>query len=420
MLSANILLWLFIIFLAYNIIKDKYVSLASIFIFGFVYIYFKEILNNTDDLIIDWGRENVETAFHTVLFSTITFLAGYYTHEVIFCKGHVKESENQEFLFIKKRKSFFAFNIFLTYLIFFGNIVLIIKGFTQGRQNAFEYGLFSSFSYSVGVICIINYKYYFRQFYGKDNYPKVILYSLPIFILYLGSGTRFLLLFGLIALINSSLFNLKLKKIVSLGIVLLLIGVIGNFFLQYRNVGIASGTKTESTSSDEDSSFNQKVVSNFTEEGVFRNAAMITDYTQKNDYTYGKSFSFIFYFWVPRVIWQSKPTQIDYWLIREYTDEYDDSGHSTASGFLGEIYMDFGTYMTIMIFFFIGILLSKLNEKLLTTKIKSYFILIVSSSVIAWLFFAIRSVLTSSMMMISTILFAFIFSKLFKKWKLIK
>ncbi|WBZ97375.1 O-antigen ligase [Chryseobacterium wangxinyae] len=420
LLSANILLWVFILFLGYNVIKDKYVSLASIFIFGFIYIYFKEILNNTDNLIVDWGKENVEIAFQTILFSAITFLSGYYFHQLLFCKKKIKNGERKNFFFIKNKKSFFKFNLFLTYLIFFGNIVLIIKGLTEGRQNAFEYGILSSISYAVGVICIVNYKYYFKQFYGKDNYIKVILYSLPIFILYIGSGTRFLLLFGIIALINSSLFNLKLKKIAGLGIVLLMIGLLGNFFLQYRNIGIASGAKYESVSYDESSSFNQKVVSNFTEEGVFRNAAMITDYTKKNDFTYGKSFSFLLYFWIPRVIWTSKPTQIDFWLIREYTDEYDESGHSTASGFLGEIYMDFGKYLTVIVFFLIGILLSKLNEKLLNVEINSYFILIVSSSVIAWLFFAVRSIVTSSIMMIFIILLAYIFSKLLKKWNLIK
>lgn len=420
LLSANILLWIYIIFLGFNILKDRYVSLISIFIFGFIYIYFKEILNNTTELIQIWGEENINIAYKVVMFSCITFIAGYYIYEALFVKKSNAFLPKKEMFFIKNKKRFFIITIFLTYLIFLGNIVLIINGFTKGRQNAFEYGILSSISYAIGVICIVNYKLYFKQFYGKDSYLKVILYSLPIFILYIGSGTRFLLLFGLIALINSSLSNLKIKKIFLLGVTLVIIGFLGNFFLKYRNDGFAAITEVESATQNENRSLNKIIVSNFTEEGVFRNAAMINDYTGKNDYTYGKSISFISYFWVPRVVWESKPTQIDHWLIRKYTDEYDETGHSTASGFLGEIFMDFGKYITVLIFFFIGMLISKLNNKLLSVSVDSYFKLLVSSSIIAWLFFAVRSVLTSSMMLIFIILLAYIFSKLFKRWKMIK
>ncbi|KNB61246.1 O-antigen polymerase [Chryseobacterium sp. Hurlbut01] len=419
-LSANILLWLFILFLCFNILKDRYISLASIFIFGFIYIYFKEILNNTPDLIQEWGEDNINTAYKVVMLSAVTFLAGYYIYEIIFHKKNNNPLLKKEIFFIKNKKRFFTITFFLTYLVFFGNIILIINGLTKGRQNAFEYGVLSSISYAIGVICIVNYKHYFKQFYGKDNYLKVILYSLPIFILYLGSGTRFLLLFGVIALINSSLFNLKVKKILMLGAIVITIGFIGNFFLKYRNSGFAADTKVEYTAKEKNNSLNKMIVSNFTEEAVFRNAAMINDYTQKNDYTYGKSISFILYFWVPRVFWESKPTQIDHWLIRKYTHEYDDSGHSTASGYLGEIYMDFGKYLTVFIFFFIGMMISKVNNKLLSVNIDSYFKLLISSSIIAWLFFAVRSVLTSTMMLVFIIILAYVFSKLFKKWKLIK
>ena len=420
LLSANILLWIYIIFLCFNIIKDRYVSLTSIFIFGFIYIYFKEILNNTPELIQEWGEDNVNTAYKVVMFSSVAFLAGYYIYEVIFIKKTNNFLPKKEFFFIRNKKRFFIVTFFLTYLIFFGNIVLIINGLTKGRQNAFEYGILSSISYAIGVICIVNYKHYFKQFYGKDSYLKVILYSLPIFILYIGSGTRFLLLFGAIALINSSLFNLKIKRILILGGIVVAMGFIGNFFIKYRNDGFTSERKVELKAKNENNTLNKIIVNNFTEEAVFRNAAMINDYTRKNDYTYGKSSSFILYFWVPRVLWQSKPTQIDFWLIRKYTHEYDDSGHSTASGFLGEIYMDFGKYLTILIFFFVGILISKLNHRLLNVSVDSYFKLLVSSSIIAWLFFAVRSVLTSSMMFIFIVVLAYIFSKLFKRWKLIK
>lgn len=418
--SANILLWIYMSFLVYNIIKDRYISLASIFIFGFIYIYIREFLNDTPDLTVAWGKENVSVAYYTIVFSTLTLLSGYYIYELLNADTYTLKKNNAELFFIKNRKKFFQFTIFCTYLIFFGNIVLIYKGFTEGRQNSFEYGIFSSISYAIGVICIVNYHHYFKQFYGKPHYLKVFIYSIPIFILYLGSGTRFLLLFGLLAFINNALFNLNFKKIFYLGFAIIAIGFVANFLLQYRNVGLTSDIKFENYVKEKNLSINKKIVKNFTEEGVFRNAIMINDYTQKKGFTNGNSISFILFFWVPRDLWKTKPTMLDFWLIREYTHEFDDTGHSTASGFIGEIFMDFGKYLTVAICLFFGVILSRLNLKLLKLSVNSYFSLIISSSVIAWLFFSVRSVLTSSMLFVFIITMAYIFNKILKKWNIIK
>lgn len=129
---------------------------------------------------------------------------------------------------------------------------------------------------------------------------------------------------------------------------------------------------------------------------------------------------FITYFWVPRAVWKNKPTMIDYWLIRKYTNEYDDAGHSTASGFIGELFMDFGKYLAVLIFFFIGMILSKINKLLLATPSDSYFKIIVKGSVLAWVFFMVRSIMTSSFMFLFIVLSAYIISKIFKKWNIIK
>lgn len=421
--SSNINLWLCIIILGYNIIKDKYVSAISIFIFGFIYIYFKEFLNNVPNLYSQWGIDNVNTGFMVVMLSFIGVLVGYYFRSVVKIPSNISREANTLSFTINKPKLFYRINLLLIYLIFVGNIPLIIYGFVTGRPNAFEYGIFSNISYALCVITIINLKLYYNHQYGEIKYIKLIITTLPVFVLLFATGTRFLLLYGIIALISDQLYHLNIKKLGKLSVIFLLVIVSMNFIMDFRNSGFLKGMDSYNNKGayEIEQTFNQKIVSNFTDEGLLRNAAMITDYTNNNGFTYGKSFGFLAIFWVPRTIWEGKPTQIDHWLIRKYTAEYDNSGHSTASGFMGEIYMDFGKYITPFLMVVFGWFLSFLNYKYLHIRRKSdYASVVINGSILAWIFFMVRSVLTSSYIFIFIIAGAYILRKIFYKWNILK
>lgn len=423
-LTSNINLWLCIALFAYNIIKDKYISVISIFIFGFIYIFFDEFLTKVPDLYLDWGGNNVNIGFRVIMFSFIGVSLGYYYRNLIRKpKNKRNDTLPSNSFYISKPKLFYKLNVVFVYLIFLLNLPIIIYGFTIGRPNAFEYGLFSNISYALCIIIIINLKIYYKQLYGEIKYMKLIVTTIPLFVLLFAVGTRYLLLYGIIALISDQLYNLSIKRILKLGLMFLAVVVAMNFIMQFRNSGLMSDNSFELRKKDmADLSFNQMITENFTNEGLLRNAAMITDYTAKEGYTYGKSIGFLGIFWIPRAVWNDKPTQIDYWLIRYYTNEYEASGHSTASGFMGEIYMDFGKYFTPLIMILFGWFLSFLNSKYVNSAVvkKDYKTVIISGSVLAWVFFMVRSILTSSYLFIFIILGVYVFQKIFFKWNILK
>jgi oligosaccharide repeat unit polymerase len=419
--SANVNLWLIIFLLGYKILHDRYVSIGSMFIFGFLYIFFKEFLTDIPALYLDWGRENVTIGYMVIIYSFIFLMLGYHYRD--FVKDIKPPSiENISYLFIKNRKLFFRINIFLAIAIFTANIFLVFEGLTEGRPNAFKYGIFSSLSYALAVIVIINLKLYYKQFYGRINYIKILLYSFPLFILFIASGTRFLLLYGVIALISDNLYNLSNKKLLKMFAFVMIFGILANMLLEFRSGGfINSNVKVQAHVAEDKSTFNQALVNQFTNEGMLRNAAMITDYTQKNGHTYGQSISFLAYWWVPRILWESKPTQLDFWLIRKYTGDFDESGHSTASGFYGELYIDFGKYFIMPIIFLLGYFFSYLNFRFIVDQSNfNYYSLLISSSILAWVFFLVRSIMTSSFLLIFIILSAYLMDKYLRKWKILK
>jgi hypothetical protein len=421
-LSSNINLWIVILMLGYKIFKDRYVSTISMFIFGFIYIFYKEFLNDSLDLTLDWGKQNVIIGYYVIMFSFISVLVGFHCRELL--RNHKNPIIDQSDIssFIKRRFLFFNINIFLIVVIFSGNIYLIFEGLTEGRPNAFKYGILSSFSYAISVIVIVNLKLYYKQYYGKDHYLKILFWTSPLFILLVASGARFLLLYGIIALISDKLYTLTNRKIIRMSIFLILFGLLSNQILEFRNEGFLNNKIQELRETQSTSSFtiNQQIVNKLTNEGMLRNASMISDYTSKNGYTYGQSIGFLAYWWVPRGVWKEKPTQLDFWLIREYTSEYSDSGYSTASGFFGELYMDFGKYFLMPFLFGLGYLLSYLNSILILNKTSlTYDRYVISNSILAWVFFSVRSLMTSTFLLIFVMLSAYLISKYFKKWKII-
>ena len=418
--SANINLWLVLVLLCYKIFKERYVSIGSMFIFGFVYIFFNEFLNQTDFLFLEWGKNNVISGYYVSMFSFFALQLGYHFREFFNKKSNFYNTPKRPD-FIKNKKIFFRLNIIFIAVIFLGNIFLIVEGLTEGRPNAFKYGILSSLSYAIALITIVNMKIYFKQYYGSNNYLKTILYTFPLFILFIASGTRFILLYGIIALVSDELVNLSNKRIIKVGIFIVFFGILSNLVLESRNDGfLNSGLTTQNITNSKNYTFNQIIVNKFTDEGMLRNAAMITDYSNKHGNTYGKSISFLTYWWVPRIIWENKPNQLDFWLIREYTNEYDDTGFSTASGFFGELYMDFGKYFLMPILFALGYYFSYLNFRFIFKNEKlNYRSVLISSSILAWIFFLVRSIMTSTFLLTFVVIAAYILNKYLKKWNII-
>ena len=139
----------------------------------------------------------------------------------------------------------------------------------------------------------------------------------------------------------------------------------------------------------------ERIAANGSPEGLVRNMAMIDLWTETHSHTYGKSIGFLGIFWIPRVIWNDKPVQLDYCLIREYESGFG-GGHSTASSFCGELFMDFG-YFCILICFFLGGIMAKMDCFIEKRLIVGGFVATALSGVmLGWAFFMTRSILTAS------------------------
>lgn len=414
--SAGYTLWLFIILLGVNIFKEKYVSCLSMFIFGFIYIYYKEFLNDTPQLYIEWGKKNVDLGYQTIICSAVFLILGYYYKSIFVNKQKIFNQNNYRIL---KKRTFYKINVFLTLFVFSSNIFLIIYGLTKGRVNPFEYGIFSYFSYALCVILIVSWKLYHIQYYNSRFSIKLLICIFPIFVLFIASGTRFLLMYGIIVLVSDMFYELSIKKILKISLFIFLFGLLSNYILEMRDNGFFNKKGPHSYSREATIDLNKAITDKFSNEAILRNAAMITDYSSKNGYTNGQSFGYIFIYVFPRVLWNDKPKMLDYWLIRKYTREYDDTAHSSASGFFGEIYMDFGFYPTMIIMFLFGIFLKKIDNWTLINRNLNFYGNVVAAAIPAWVFFSVRSILTSSFTFIFIIIFSIIISKYFYKHKII-
>ena len=172
--------------------------------------------------------------------------------------------------------------------------------------------------------------------------------------------------------------------------------VVSGLIKQIRNTSLVDYfNETHVRDSESNAPWLVNIAENMSPEGVVEMTVLSDDYFSKHEYHYGRESGFILYFWIPRFIWPSKPTQLDHWLIREYMVVSEN--HSSASGFTGELKADFGLFSLIFVFF-IGYILKRLDDyvKMYLSYSDRSFNTVIASSIIPYVFFFVRSPLTSS------------------------
>jgi|GEM_PF-1848171 len=195
---------------------------------------------------------------------------------------------------------------------------------------------------------------YYLRYYLKYKYKlRFIVVLLLCVIPQILWGTRYVLLFSLIAPIIVFFDRKKLSsKIIMGGIVTLMLLVVS---INYIKLNRDNRTTVNRTGQN---GFVKQVASLGSNEGIVDGTLDIFNYTHSHGYFYGEQSAFVLYFWVPRSIWFEKPTQLSYWLVRK--NHVVSDVFSAAYGFWGELFMDFG-YFSLLIIFFIGTLLKKLE-----------------------------------------------------------
>lgn len=384
-------------------LANKRFSLLSAFVFAFAYMIPPEAILMSEALSISWGEEHVLTGWRVLVLAFVAVNCGF-----LMFRKQVKPWERPTIHLASPALLNTGKRIFLFLTIFCVALFspMIVYGLTTGRGSQslhnpeegggllFSVGVLGYFLFSLLYTICGFWGYYFsRENKGASSFLKTLLFSSPILLIGIASGTRYVLCFMLASSFLPWFYKLKIKNVKWLTIggiaLILLFSAMKNS--RYSGFNLSSAFETENVSG----SLSEKIASKGSTEGLLRNMAMIDLWTETHPHTYGKSIGFLGIFWIPRAIWTEKPTQLDYWLIREYESGFG-GGFSTASSFCGELFMDFG-YGCILASFLLGVFMSKMDryvEKNLITG--GFFATATSGILFAWAFFMTRSILTAS------------------------
>ncbi|KQC34068.1 hypothetical protein AAU57_12550 [Nonlabens sp. YIK11] len=401
--------WTILMIILIEVYQTRKTNLFTIFLFSFLYMIPTEAISNYDLLVLSWGRDDVHTGYGILLLGAGAVMLGYKCTKKIskFYKQNVSDKPQ---LIINKRRVLIS--LLLIYEIFFFaiNIENTIYGFTAGRASAFPFA-FSGILYVIAFLSIGLFLEYF-----KGNKLKTLLFILPIIITFLGTGTRFFLLFIVFIFFFKDLYYLNFKNSFKIIFGALVIITLTTAIKSSRASGLklTSTTSSSETSAEEIMDF---IASKGSDEGLIRNTAMITDYLSKNEVTYGKSIGFIFVFWIPRSLWPDKPVMLDNWLVNKYFNVSE--GYSSASSFAGELYMDFGFEFALLALLILGVFLFKLEDWILLNHHTSFQNYIFSGFLMGWLFFATRSILTATFILITYMVFSKIIFYLLGRFKIL-
>lgn len=176
------------------------------------------------------------------------------------------------------------------------------------------------------------------------------LLSSPIIVSQLIIGTRYVLLFSVLAplilLLGPRLSSSKVVFGYALSAAVLVLS--SAFMLILRGGG--AGWQQLMESGERPS---------LSIEGVTTSAARLVDYFDSHGHLLGASAGSVMVFAVPRAIWPDKPTLLGYWFPREYGLTGFSQYHSVSFGYVGDGYADLGVFGVIVYCTLIGILIGR-------------------------------------------------------------
>lgn len=407
-IDVQLLLYLFILLLNYQ--RNKSFNIYQIWVVGYIFIIWSEMCITSykevgDIYLLPYVRFTLANFF---------VLMGYHIYNK---KHHINVRT------ISKTNWLFPFMIIVLYVLYVTQSASsAIANFQTGRHLTSAKGsstLIGSLLSALGTLLPALIAFYVKYVKNKKNWISFI-YSLPIFIIVFFQATRYKVLFSVIPyLVITDVLSLEKtskKSIVILFISGFLVISISSFLKENRNYSFAeleAPSLFQSSDSDQDGVF-VKLAGKMSPEGVVKMAYIADVYFSSHSLHWGKEMSFILYFWVPRLIWPEKPTQLDYWLIRDYSSETVADAFSSASGFIGESRADFG-WGCLLFSLFIGMLLKRIDgyKRRILTYHKGSFNIVFVSILIPWAFFFVRSPITSTMSLIWELLFYYVFVLLF-------
>lgn len=404
-LKAELIVYVLIIIA--EMVKIKRLSLFQVWLCAFIYIILSEML------IIGYNDYN-----HIYMIPILFYLIGNNIVLIGYRCYNKQTNKSEETPYkVNNPSALIICLAILEVLYLYVNKDKIIETLMFGRILKSSIGggaIESSLISGLGLLIPSFAGYYFRYIKQKNAIYSII-FSMPIFVYQFIMGTRFVLLFTIIPfLIISGLISLYLTNFRK-NIMLLLFAIVlifgTNYIKENRNLSANDREhQYEILTENTDEPF-QKLADNMSPEGIIYMAKKANDYFDNNPLSYGKETGFILYFWIPRSIWPNKPTMLDHWLIRQ-TEIVSDS-HSTASGFLGELRADFG-WFSLFFAFLIGLFVRKCDNYLISFNTNTASINFVMALLfIPYIFFFVRSPLTSTMKLICELIVFLLIKKIF-------
>lgn len=391
-------------FLFFDIITHKKIKLIHVWCFGFVFIILSEVFLTIGETL----DVNLLVALKFLVIANNVILMGYYSYDNV----KLQDSKNNHYRYRSKRGGgFFLIVLVLIYFLF--NFTSALTAFSLGREVAAEgqdYVLSSIIS-SIGFVLPSVILFYFYHI-KKVSLLISLLLAVPVFAILFMGGTRFPLLFSFLGFFityqNLNAGKISVKKIalmVSAGIIL----ISASFAMkEFRSVSAHGAVYTEQKAVYKDlPTYASQYLSN---EGVIDMTGLMMQHFTVNDHLYGTSSSFVAYFWVPRFLWEDKPTMLGHWFIRMYRGGFSE-GHSSSFGFTGDLYADFG-YGSLFFIFFLGRLIKRGEIFQANALASKNYTVILGAMLYPYVFFFVRSPITATITFLGILFFFYSFKRI--------
>lgn len=405
---ASAYFYFLISFLATDIFNKKKIKLIHVWCVGFIYIILSEVFLTSGLISNIYALD----ALKFLITANNIILLGYLTN------NNLKKTKLKDVIYYYYPRKGILF-LLLSLVVFYVTMSLprAVISFFSGRANASEgenfmiISVLNSMAFLLPSV-ILFYFYYIK----KTSLFQPFLLSSPIFVILFMEGSRFPLLFSFLGFILTYNYlrvnKISLKNFFIVGSAILVLVSSSYVMKEFRTTGNKSNLVPDQTKNEykDMPTYLSQYLSN---EGVIDMTTLMMQHFSSHDHLYGVSSGFITYFWVPRIFWEDKPTMLGHWFIRQYRSGFGE-WHSASFGFTGELFADFG-YFSLIIIFFIGRFI-KNAEKFQETALasKSYNV-ILGAMLFPYIFFFVRSPITSSTTFLGILFFLFVFKRYFFK-----
>lgn len=390
--------------------KKNRVTLFIIWLTAFIYMIQSEMILLSHESIVTF--EDIK-AFSFLSFGNLMFIVGYVCNRKKYNTSIVYEFS------VASPKSLLLIVAGLYVFFVYFRIIDVFRIFYMGRDQGDSLGggsVLETFTLAIGYMLPSLIGFYAIRFFPSKKWLS-LFFVIPLFVIGALLGARYKLLFMLIPYL-AVMDVLSPKKISKKN--LIYIAVIGTFLVSLstiikftRSHGFADADLTSiNERRDTNNDFLYKIAIEMSPENIVKMTKYGNRYfdNEGHSYLYGLNSSFVLYIWIPRSIWKNKPTPLDYWMIRKYENVSDAA--STASGFIGDFRADFG-YFSFLIILLIGAQLKRLDKFIHNLSFSSDNNLqkVLIGFCFAWVFFFVRSPLTSTNSFIIAMVFLYIIIK---------